>query len=233
LSGALGLLIWPVLPRSVEAWAALSADARALWTLFALAVFAYLVLPLHSTTSLWIISRVAVLGMLFAPLLLPAAALRERARLAISLPLIIACWSMLHAFVQLHAFDVEARDFDAIAAAAKPRARVIDFVLDAHGQVSGSLPYLQFGGYLLAQRGGYLGRDYFSGAWTLPIQVKPHPGIAPLGPVMLTSPDVTEYDEILVRGLDARELVGTGGFRHSLIARSGAWSLYRSVAESR
>jgi hypothetical protein len=231
LFGALGLLVWPVLPRSIEDWAAQSADARALWTLFALAAFAYLTLPLHTTTSVWINLRAAVLAMLLAPLLLPAAALRERTRLAISLPLIIACWTMLHAFVQLHAFDVEARDFDAIAAVAKPRARVVDFIQDAHGEVSGSLPYLQFGAYLLAQRGGYLGRDYFSAAWTLPIQVKPHPGIAAPGPVMLTSPEVSQYDELLVRGLDAHDLVGIGGFHHVLLAHSGAWSLYRPVAE--
>jgi hypothetical protein len=48
---------------------------------------------------------------------------------------------------------------------------------------------------------------------------------------MLTSPEVTQYDELLVRGLDARDLVGTGGFHHVLIAHSGSWSLYRPVAE--
>jgi hypothetical protein len=135
---------------------------------------------------------------------------------------------------RLFAFDAEARDFDAIVAAAKPGASLVALIYDARGHISEANPYAHFGAYLQARRGGYLAGDFFKLAWAIPVQSKANATTPPLVPGLpwdltqaLVSPELSEYDELLVRGFGLREMQGVGGFRAVLVAHKGEWALYR------
>lgn len=214
---------WPR-PRRVLAALAVTLAAQ---------VAMYFVLPLNTNTATYVSARHALLVVLLALPLLPA--LEGRALLALRAgAAIAAAFGLVTAGRQLACFDREARDFDGVLAAMAPNKRVATLAFARASACCGerSFPYLHFGAYYQAAKGGELSRS-FAVVWNVPIRYRadytryPYREELEWRPGGFSPEDARHFDYVLVRG-GAMPPPPPLGLRE--ITRSGAWGLYESTS---
>jgi hypothetical protein len=174
--------------------------------------------------------RYAIAFALLAPLLLrPARGLRGAAPL-----LLVAAVAFASAGVaarQMRGFTGEVDGFDQVLDAAEPGRRLIALIYDRGSTWAKFNPYLQFGGYYRARKGGVAS---FSFAELPQSPLRYRPGNAP--PVkpphwewepwtFRNDSDGVYYDYVLVHGA-AHLFQPGGGPAWHVRARSGAWTLF-------
>jgi hypothetical protein len=206
------------------------------WTLYGVGVWGYLLAPFEVLGVAFLYERFASLVvpgmMLLAGSSAPVLAAERRRPIVVLLSL---AWLAI-LFARVHAFNVEARDFDAAVASLPPRLRVRPLVVAKKGEVFPGLPvYLHFPAYYQAKRGGYLG---YSFARYSVLLMRYRPGVDPgmaedeeWKPALFdASREVPRYDCFMIR---AESDVEPSFLRDTpspirLAAHVGRWWIYRT-----
>jgi hypothetical protein len=192
----------------------------------------YLLLPLNTNTATYVSARHALLVVIFVLPLLPS--LRGRGLLAVRLGgSIVAAAGLVMTGEHLACFDREASDFDGVISTMQPARRLAPLIF-ARGSAccdTRSFPYLHFGAYYQAAKGGDLSRS-FAVVWNVPIRYRtdyaryPYREELEWQPGRFSAEDARHFDYVLMRGggpppprLGLRE-----------IARSGMWSVFENPA---
>jgi len=227
LLAAAALLAWPQ-TRDPDARPLLRGVAAA-WC--ALAALLYLAFPV-SIGWLWQLNeRYAIAFALLAALLLrPARGLRG------ALPLLLVAAASLFsaglAAGQIRGFTREVDGFDAVLEAAAPGRRLVSLVYDHDSAWAKFSPYLHFGSYYRARKGGVASFSFAElpqspllyRPETVPPRKPPHWEWEPWR--FRNDVDGLYYDYILVRGsLDPLARAGAGPTWH-ILSLSGRWTLY-------
>ena len=115
------------------------------------------------------------------------------------------------------------------------RPRLVSFVLNPQSDAAVAVPYLHFGAYLQADRGGLLALSFPRRFWNMPVAFREETGV-PATPVDFEwRPWLWDeswghtYDTALVRAPSGERLGPTPRFPFALVAESGPWQLYRRV----
>jgi len=227
LIGAAAVLAWPQ-TRDPEATSRLRGLAAGWCTLAALLYFAFPV----AIGWLWQLNeRYAIALALLAPLLLrPARGLRGAVPL-----LLVAAASRFSAGVaarQIRGFSREVGGFDRVLGVAAPGRRLLSLVYDHDSAWAKFSPYLHFGSYYRARKGG-IASFSFAELPQSPLRYRPETAPPPKPPHWEWEPwrfrndvDGRYYDYLLVRGFtDPFASAGSGPTWH-VLARSGGWMLY-------
>jgi hypothetical protein len=193
----------------------------------------YLVLPLNTNTATYVSARHALLVVLLALPLLPVLAGRTLLALRVGGAL-AAAFGLVTAGRQLVCFDREARDFDGALAAMEPAKRVATLAFSRASSCCGdsSFPYLHFGAYYQAAKGGELSRS-FAVVWNVPIRYRadyaryPYREELEWAPGRFSPEDARHFDYVLVRGGAVAPPPRLG---LQELTRSGAWVLYESTS---
>src|SRR6267143_1105180 len=171
-----------------------------------------------------------LLGLLAALLLRPARGLRG------ALPLLlVAAASLFSAGVaarQIQGFSREVDGFDRVLEAAAPGRRLLSLVYDHDSAWAKVSPYLHFGSYYRARKGGVASFS-FAELPQSPLRYRPESGPPRKPPHWEWEPwrfrndaDGRYYDYLLVRGFtDPFTRAGLGPTWH-VLSRSGPWTLY-------
>ena len=227
LLAAAALLSWPQ-SRDADPDPRLRGLAAAWCTLSALLYFAFPV----AIGWLWQLNeRYAIAFALFAALLLrPARGLRG------ALPLLlagaVALFSSGVAAWQARGFTREVDGFDHVLGATAPGRRLLSLVYDHDSAWAKFSPYLHFGSYYRARKGGLAS---FSFAELPQSPLRYRPGTAPpQKPAhwewepwrFRNEVDGLYYDYVLVRGYPDPFARSTAGPQWHVAARSGPWTLY-------
>lgn len=229
--GALVLLVAATIALG-GTWPQPKRVAAALGILFAAQVGMYFVLPLNTNTATYVSARHALLVVLLALPLLPV--MTGRALLVLRAgAALVAAFGLVTAGRQLACFDHEARDFDGVLAAMAPAKRVATLAFARASACCGerSFPYLHFGAYYQAAKGGELSRS-FAVVWNVPIRYRadyaryPYREELEWQPGRFSPEDARHFDYVLVRG-GAVSPPPQLGLRE--VTRSGAWALYEST----
>ncbi len=224
LCAALGFALRGSPPRSRE--------LVALGLAFAGQIALYMVLPLNTNTATYVSARHALLIVLALLPLLPA--LEGRALTVVRAA--AACAGALGLVMtarHLACFDREARDFDAILPAMQPARRLAPLIF-AKGSAccaDKAFPYLHFGAYYQAEKGGELSRS-FAVVWNVPVRYRPDYARYPYReelewqPARFSPEDARHFDYVLTRG------GGTPPRQLGLaeVTRSGSWTLFESTS---
>lgn len=206
--------------------------AVALGVTLAAQVAMYFALPLNTNTATYVSARHGLLVLLLALPLLPVVA--GRARLVLRTGgAIAAAFGLVTSGEQLACFDHEARDFDRVLEAMAPAKRVATLAFARASACCGerSFPYLHFGAYYQASKGGELSRS-FAVVWNVPIRYRddyaryPYREELEWQPGRFSPEDARHFDYVLVRG-GAVSPPSQLGLRE--VTRSGAWALYEST----
>jgi len=220
---AAGVTLGGAWPRPTRALAALAIA-------FAAQVAMYFVLPLNTNTATYVSARHALLVVLLALPLLPVVdGLRGHAVRALGAA--IAVGALAVTARQLACFDHEARDFDGVLAAMLPDRRVAPLVFERSSACTHprTFPYLHFGAYYQAAKGGELSRS-FAVVWNVPIRYRADYHRYAIReevewqPWLFSPQDARHFDYVLVRG--PRTLPAQLGLRE--VAASGAWTLFEN-----
>jgi hypothetical protein len=220
-------LAWPQ-TRDPEANVRLRGLAAA-WC--ALAALLYLAFPV-AIGWLWQLNeRYAIAIALLAPLLLrPARGLRG------ALPLVLVAAASLFsagmAARQIRGFSREVDGFDRVLQAAAPGRRLLSLVYDHDSAWAKFSPYLHFGGYYRARKGG-MASFSFAELPQSPLRYRPETAPPPQPAHWEWEPwrfrndvDGRYYDYLLVRGFtDPFPRAGPGP-TWQVLSRSGPWTLY-------
>lgn len=206
--------------------------AVALGALLAAQLVMYFALPLNTNTATYVSARHALLVVLLALPLLPAVSGRALPVLRVA-GAIAAAFGLVVAGKQLACFDREARDFDGVLSAMAPAKRVATLAFARASACCGerSFPYLHFGAYYQAARGGELSRS-FAVVWNVPIRYRadyaryPYREELEWQPGRFSPEDARHFDYVLVRGGTVTPPPQLG-LRE--VTRSGAWALYEST----
>ncbi len=191
----------------------------------------YFTLPLNTTTVAFVSPRSAFVAMLLLPLFVPE--LRPRWRRPFR-GLVAAAAGIALVIVGRHLarFDREARDFDAVLEPIAMNRRVATLVFDRRGEVvhPGTFPYVHFGAYSQAFRGGDVLYS-FARNWNMPVQYR----LSPLryraderivwGPQLFSAErDLPRFDYVIVRGGPPGGPPAVAGLER--VAARGAFALY-------
>jgi len=176
-------------------------------------------------------ARYAIAFALFAALLLrPARGLRGA--LPLLLAAAVALFSSGVAAWQARGFTREVDGFDLVLGGAAPGRRLLSLVYDHDSAWAKFSPYLHFGSYYRARKGGLAS---FSFAELPQSPLRYRPGTAPpQKPAhwewepwrFRNDVDGLYYDYVLVRGYPDPFARSTAGPQWHVAARSGPWTLY-------
>jgi hypothetical protein len=234
------LLTYRSIPVTLGRWRRLDPGARALWLLLVVNLVLYFVLPRATPTAKFVHFRHAVL----AALLLPALAGWDgfaRLRLLTGTLLVIAgVGAGLNAWDHLRLFNAEARPFERALAAIPERPRLIALTLEPHGRLMITAPYLHFGGYVQAQRGGVFSMGFPELFWNVPVALRGGSDMPPT-PINLESrPWLFEartlgvfYDTLLVRTRGRGAIRSGPDFPYELVFNEPPWQVYRHLSPPR
>ncbi len=227
VAAAVVVLAWPRFPADRRARRRLAALLLAL----ASQVLFYLALPLNTSTATFLSGRHALLCVLLALPLLPALT-GARAMAARVAAVLVALITLIIVANHLQGFDREARDFDRIRAAVEPDRVMATLIFEprsphVHPRVT---PYLHFGAYCQAERGGDLSRS-FALVWNVPIRYRDDYDRYPLDEAVEYNPwlfslqdDLPHFDYLLIRAVRPPVFPPELGLR--LVSHGGSWSLW-------
>ncbi len=85
---------------------------------------------------------------------------------------LIAGMSIVTAWYHLWGFDREARPFEKVMAAMPPRAKLLYIAVDRGGAWMRTAPYLHFGAYIQAEKGGVLAVTFPRFFWNIPVKMR-------------------------------------------------------------
>lgn len=229
--GALAVLVAAAVALG-GAWPRPTKVLVALGVTFAAQLFLYFTLPLNTNTATYVSARHALLVVLLLLPLLPVVAGRAQLVLRAGAAL-VAAFGLVTAGRQLACFDREARDFDPVVAAMAPDKRVatLAFARASACCGEGSFPYLHFGAYYQAAKGGELSRS-FAVVWNVPVRYRadyaryPYREELEWAPKRFSPEDARHFDYVIVRGGPVAPPPQLG-LRE--VTRSGAWALYEST----
>lgn len=251
---AAGLLATPSAPVTRARWAALPPLWQALYLLAAGQIILYFTLPTFTPTAKFVYFRHAWLAATLLPLLAAAPGAPATAdtadaadagpapRLGRRLALLIGVCAIGNAWGHLWLFDREARSFDGVVAALPPRPRLLSLTFDRDGAVMQTFPYLHFGAYAQARKGGLLAMTFSRVFWNIPVRLRDDVAIPPTPPNLEWEPRAYDhaafghfYDHVLVRLERAaqqpdRALSPCAEFPYELIHYDPPWQLYRATA---
>ena len=226
------LLVAPRFPRSRATLAALTWQERVLWLMVAINVVAYMLLPLHTPGAHFIHFRHILIATMLLPCL-PGVYGLVRGGTSLRVGLVaLAVAAGVHAGVQLVRFDREARSFDRLLEAVPPRPMLLSLILEPHGRIMHTQPYLHFAAHIQAIRGGVISTS-FARFWNIP--VRPRRGLN-----KPQTPDAFEwqprtfdyrqfgyfYDFVLVRTRKNQLFKDARRFPFVLIRQAPPWQLY-------
>lgn len=198
----------------------------------ALQVVCYLALPLNTNTATYVSARHALLVVLFAVPLVPAVGERFVTLLR-GVAAVVAAAGLVVAGREIACFDREARDIDPIIAQMAPNRRVLPLVFQRGSACVSpvTFPYLHFGAYYQAARGGELSRT-FADVWNVPIRYRADYRRYPIreeiewAPARVSAGDIAHFDYVLVRGRP----IGRPPVALRRLAEHGAWTLFENPA---
>lgn len=231
--GGFLLLAGRLIPVSRRRWRALPWAQRALWLLVLLNLLLYQVMPLHTATAKFVHFRHGLIAAMLLPALLPALTAPAHRRLVRLVLATLVVASLLLGWWHLYRFEIEAQGFEAVVRRIPPRPRLLGLILDPHGQVMATSPYLHFAGHVQARKGGLLAIT-FARFWNIPVRSRPGLG-APVTPDSFEwRPRTYSYHHfgyyypwVLARLAPGKELPDLGYFPYSEVMRQGPWRLYR------
>lgn len=132
----------------------------------------YFVLPAHTKTAKFLHFRHLFLACALLPLL-GACVSRERiGRGWMGILCLIVGMSIATAWYHLWGFDREARSFEKVMIAIPPRSRLLYIAVDRGGSWMRTAPYLHFGAYIQAEKGGVLAVTFPRFFWNIPVKMR-------------------------------------------------------------
>ena len=179
---------------------------KLLWLALGTNLVLYFVLPESTQSAGFVHFRHAVLAAGLFPALARAdlAPLRWRQ----TGPLLVGLCSLLISAGHLFAFDQEARSFDAALTQVPMGSRVVYLPLEPNGEWFQSAPYLHFGAFVQAERGGFVAQSFPQLFWNIPVKTR-EGAVPPLMPGLEFDPG--RFDDASFSGFFEYALVRMPG----------------------
>lgn len=179
---------------------------KLLWLAVGANLVLYFLLPESTQQAGFVHFRHAVLAAGLLPALaraeLPPFGWRRTA------PLLVGVCSLLVSTVHLLAFDREARSFDAALAQVPMGSRVVYLPIEPNGEWFQSAPYLHFGSFVQAERGGFVAQSFPQLFWNIPVKTR-EGAVPPLMPGLEFDPG--RFDDATFGGFFEYALVRMPG----------------------
>lgn len=233
LAACFGLLLYWRIPIRVARWRGASWPEQALYLLVGVNLLLYFVMPQHTPGAKFVHFRHALLAVALLPPLASAAAPQRLRRLTWGAIVLLAVLSTANAWWHLFKFHGEARAFDRVAREVPARSRLLSLIYDPHGEVMATAPYLHFGAYVQARKGGVLATD-FARFWNIPVRLRPRarvprlPGDFEWVPRKYSFKRFGYYfDHVLVRKNNKYRQLPILRFPYELVIDRSPWQLYR------
>ena len=151
---AIGLILIPSFPIT---WGRLKrwlVHTRAADLFIGANIVAYLMSPVATPTAKFIHFRHAVLAAMMALLSIDRLSTRLLTNVGSGLVAAVAVFAQVNTWFHFIKFEREAQDFNEVLALLPPRSNIVQLTYDSKGQVVRSQPYLHFGAYAQAAKGG-------------------------------------------------------------------------------
>jgi hypothetical protein len=230
------VLAWSRLPLSGARIKALGPIERVAWLASLGNLVLYFVLP-HSTWTAKLINfRHAFLACALLPVLATASGAPQSMRIGRALAVALAIGTVGNSWAHLAMFDREARRFDRILVSLPPRPRVLSLMFEAGSDIMrrGTAPYLHFGAYVQAEKGGLLSFTFPARFWNLPVtyhgdEIPETPESFEWNMNLYSESFGRFYDYALVRIHGTRGVATSAAFPFELIAAVPPWQLYRRI----
>ncbi len=132
----------------------------------------YFVLPTHTKTAKFLNFRHLFLACSLLPLLGSCVVQQRLGRGWLGVLCLVGGMSIGSAWYHLWGFDREARPFEKVMAAMPPRAKLLYVAVDRGGSWMRTAPYLHFGAYIQAEKGGVLAVTFPRFFWNIPIKMR-------------------------------------------------------------
>ena len=223
-------------PVTWARWIRLGVHGRISYILILANLVAYFVVPVATPTAKFIHIRHAIMAAMMLPLIVSNADYRRIGILAKVLPVILATMALGNSWWHFWRFEQEAGDFDAIVAAIPNRSHIAQLTYDQKGAVMRSHPYLHFGAYAQAQKGGVFAVSFPILFWNIPLKGRRNSDMPETPKNMEWSPGRFStyqmgdfYDTILVRQARDRNSGTHMRSPYNLVAAVGSWKLYRRI----
>jgi len=234
----LGVFCWFSRRRLVTlgGWRALTPVERAI-AAFALCNFIfYLFVPNSFAAVQQIAFRHALIGALVMPLLLPTAPKRQLLRRARPALALLVAATIVVAWVQCARFNAEARDFDALQERIPSRPRLAAVIHDGRGSLMRMPVYWHFGGYIQAERGGFLECSFPELFWNIPVRLRSDQPLLEsrmgcVKPALFDTRRLPAWtDTVITRGGSSSEPARFREAAFELELERSPWRLYRRSA---
>jgi hypothetical protein len=133
-------------------------------------------------------------------------------------------------------FEREARDFDALAAAIPKHPHIAQLTYESKGAIMRSHPYLHFGAYVQAQKGGVFAVSFPILFWNIPLKGRANSGMPETPKNMEWAPGRFNefrmgyfYDTVLIRQNPRQNDRSRIHGPYEQVADIGSWKLYRRI----
>ena len=233
-------LAWRSLPLTLGRWRRLGVHERASYILIIVNLAAYFLLPVATPTAKFISFRHVLISAMLVPFAVSKWDYAQAGMLAKILPVVLAAVAIANAGWHLFLFDREAREFDAVLAMLPQRPQIAQLTDDSAGAVMRSRPYMHFGAYGQAVRGGVLTDSFPLRFWNIPVKGRMSSDASVASMNLARDPAAScpscsrdGYDCFLVRQGDDQGERWSTPREHGFAAAVGGWQLdcqLRSVA---
>jgi len=222
------------IPFTVARWKSLKVHERIAWQLVAVNLLLYFSMPELRVAAMKASFRHAQLAAMALPLALATETTRGASHWARPVLYLLGAYIVVSSWLHLRRFDVEARSFDAIAAAVPHGSRLAQLTYERQGSVAKVPAYLHFAAYAQANKGGLLAVSFPARFWNIPIGSKtvagvPHvPNDLEWKPALFGESQLSQYfDCVIIRSQRNREPPLPEPFPYLLQLKSGPWRLLR------
>jgi hypothetical protein len=234
----LGVFSWFSRRRlvTVSGWRALTPVERAI-AAFALCNFIfYLFVPNSFAEVQQIAFRHALIAALVMPLLLPPAPTAQLLRRGRPALVLLAVAAIVVAWVQCARFNSEARGFHELVEHVPSRPRLAAVIHDARGSLMRMPVYWHFGGYIQAERGGFLECSFPELFWNIPVRLRSDQPLLEsrmgcMDPALFDARRLPSWtDTVITRGGPSSEVAQFREAAFDLELERLPWRLYRRPA---
>jgi hypothetical protein len=239
VAAAFLILTWRALPITAQRWRRLSRAERVLYLVFAGNVLLYFVLPRATPTAKFVHFRHAVIAVSLLPVLASWEGFERLPLLCGTLLAVAGVGGALNAWDHLRLFDAEARPFEQVIERVPERPRLLALTADRQGRLMASGPYLHFGGYVQARKGGVFSMGFPEFFWNMPVALRQDAGIPPTPVNLEWRPWLFDerafgwfYDTVLIRTASVQPIPRSADFPFDAVYVAPPWQLYRRHAEA-